>query len=154
MKYKLTQQQFTNLTEAVKFWLKVPRETVTADLTTWRTPSTRCDINTTKKPTCGSPACFGGWLPYSPYFAKLGVTSASKYSAQPVLKTGRIFIEYEGKSLARHLFGERELFASRRYWDEDNAFIKELGANYSDWGLVLMRLAYVLENAELIIDPV
>jgi hypothetical protein len=33
MKYKLTQQQFKNLEEAVKFWLKVPRETVTTDLT-------------------------------------------------------------------------------------------------------------------------
>lgn len=154
MKYKLTQQQFKNLEEAVKFWLKVPRETVTTDLTTWRTPSRRCEINTTTKPTCGSPACFGGWLPYSPYFAELGVTPYSKSEAQPVIRTNRIFLAYEGKSLARHLFGEFELFASKNYWDKDYHFIKELGANYSDWGLVLMRLAYVLENAELITDPV
>ena len=155
MKYKLTQQQFTNLTEAVNFWLKVPRNTVKSGLSAWRTTSDEnCEINTTKKPTCGSPACFGGWLPYSPYFAKLEVTPYSKSEAQPVIRTGRVLLAYEGKSLARHLFGEFELFASKNYWDKDYRFIKELGANYSDWGLVLMRLAYVLENAELITDPV
>lgn len=155
MRYKLTQQQFTNLTEAVNFWLKIPRNTVKSGLSAWRVSSDEnCEINTTKKPTCGSPACFGGWLPYSPYFAKLNVTPYSKTEGYPVIRDKKGWVIHEAKDLAQHLFGERELFSTSFFWEVDSTFKKQLGDNFSTWGLVLMRLAYVLENAELIIDPV
>lgn len=153
MRYRLTQQQFKNLTQAVNFWLKVPRDTVKSDLDRWRRTEDGVRVTTSNKPDCGSTACFGGWLPYSSYFSKLGVHPAAAYDAYPVLNATR-FTSYEGKDLAEYLFGERELFASKTYWNVDRQLIEELGTNYSDWGLVLMRLAYVLENAELITDPV
>jgi hypothetical protein len=152
MKYKLTKQQFKNLTEAVNFWLKVPRNTVTSKLQSWR----GCEYLTPQglsTPSCGSTACFGGWLPYSPYFSSLGVQAVSRLEGHPILRTNGI-TEYDGKALAGYLFGERELFAGKYYWSEDYPLIEELGANYSDWGLVLMRLAYVIDNADLINDPV
>lgn len=148
MKYKLTQQQFKNLTAAVNFWLKVPRDTVTAGLNTWRSAGA-----VTTKPTCGSTACFGGWLPYSPYFSQLGVQRRGRFNPHPVLVENDIIV-HEMKDVAEHLFGERELFASKFYWSIDRQLVREMGENASDWGLVLMRLAYVLEHAELIADPV
>lgn len=148
MKYKLTQEQFKNLIQAVNFWLKVPRNTVKSNLDSWRHNDNAYYTFTEKKPDCGSTACFGGWLPYSSYFSKLGVQPASDVEAYPVLSLDHSKT-YEGKELAYYLFGEYELFASKGFWSVDAQLIKELGTNYSDWGLVLMRLAYVLENAEL-----
>jgi hypothetical protein len=154
MKYQLTQQQFKNLTAAVNFWLKVPRDTVKRGLETWSTPQgTGRGGYIYAKPTCGAAACFGGWLPYSPYFERLGVTPRSENEAYPVLRVDGV-IKYDSKDVAEQLFGERELFASKYYWHVDRALVKEMGENASDWGLVLMRLAYVLENVELITNPV
>ena len=64
------QLHIQNTQAAISAWENVPPETVMRNLSFFRIGSR--DGNA---PSCGSPACFGGWLPYFDHFAKLGVIS-------------------------------------------------------------------------------
>lgn len=146
MKFEITLKQLNNLTKAIQFWLKVPRTSVVNGLGCWRETT-----DVTSRPTCGSSACFGGWLPHSPYFAKLGVkinTDSAYSKGTPVL-----FVADEillGKDVALHLFGTRDLFATKGFFSQDYDLWRSMGENASEWGLVLLRLAYVIDNAKLV----
>lgn len=67
MPHKITPEQMTNLQAALAAWNQVEPSTVNLDV--WRA---RMD-NRYQKPSCGSAACFGGWLPHFEHFKSLGV---------------------------------------------------------------------------------
>lgn len=77
---------------ALKYWLTVPPQNVPPGLCTWnRNPG---------KHTCGTIACFGGWVPAMPEFAAMGVT-ADEFGAPKVAG-------YGPTEVANFLFGEVE----------------------------------------------
>jgi len=61
-------QHLKNTQAAISAWKTVPPEAVSNKLLKFR-ESPPYD----EAPSCGSPACFGGHLPYFPHFAALGV---------------------------------------------------------------------------------
>src|SRR5437868_5504182 len=94
-----------NLLAAQAFWATIEPENV--DLSDWRDPDGTeelpVDAGYGVPPTCGTIACFGGWLPWSPYFKALGVT-VDPERGWPQIGTGeRSEIR---DSVAQYLFGE------------------------------------------------
>lgn len=90
-----------------------------------------------KLPDCGTPACFGGWLPYFAHFQALGVTADSF----GVPHRGR----FEGLLVARDLFGNADLFDMRSHQNPyDHDLEMEIDSEAfdltSDWALILNRL--------------
>jgi hypothetical protein len=120
----------TNLIEAQKFWAIVNPDNV--DLSDWRDPDGCEDTpDYATAPSCGTLCCFGGWLPWSPYFAALGV-SVSESRGWPVIDEASRDGEYGG-GVARYLFGAYELF--------DSAESREIASYGSDYDIVAARLA-------------
>ena len=90
-----------NTEAAIEFWSTVPAESVNLS-------EFRADLCTDDPPSCDSPACFGGHLPYSPYFATLGVI-ANDAGRPAFSRAPTLFIS--DVSLA--LFGSACMFSSR-----------------------------------------
>ena len=89
-----------NTEAAIEFWSTVPAESVNLS-------EFRADLCTDDPPSCDSPACFGGWLPYSAYFAALSViANEAGYPdfSGALMSTAEV-------SLA--LFGHSYMFSSR-----------------------------------------
>ncbi len=109
----------------------VAEETVRRDLKWWRGGDRAQYL---EQPSCGSPACFGGWLPFIPEFKAQGVT-ASPITGCPVLEGAR----WENVDL--HLFGVGDLFAPQSTIDE--------AVGLAGKALILHRLDTALANATL-----
>lgn len=76
---------------ALKYWLTVPPQNVAPGLGSWnRNPG---------KHTCGTIACFGGWVPAMPEFAAMGVTAGIR--GEPEM-AGMLL----ASDVAKTLFGE------------------------------------------------
>lgn len=128
-----TDYWLSNTEAALREWRKLDPSTV--DLAAYR-QGTTSEIEGTL-PDCGTPACFGGWLPYFPHFKKLGVTADSGGSPQ-------MGFNY-GLWVAEGLFGNADMFYSRsRDNPDDHDLEDDIGsmayAKTSDWGVVLNRL--------------
>lgn len=134
--FKLTEFQVKNLIEAVNFMADLPENTLMPGLTRWRNHPNTCGT-----PSCNSPACFGGWLPYAPYFKKLGV-KRGKLGHAPIYQ-GR-----GGFTVAKELFGTSWMFAPTGCFFDKDAKINT-GA-LPEKSIILLRLAYILENFTLL----
>jgi len=95
-----------NTQAALDFWATVPAETVIKDLCDFRTKSFL-----TERPSCDSPACFGGWLPYAKHFAALGVIARS--TGSPTFSTASGALTSGEVSSA--LFGHYYMFSPREH---------------------------------------
>jgi hypothetical protein len=91
-----TTKWLKNLSLSLTEWAKVPEENVVRDLNSW---------------TCGTQACFGGWVAQQPYFQAQGVRvfdPRSKVDRYPALD-GIATVS----GVSYELFGYRELFHTR-----------------------------------------
>ncbi|VTU32061.1 hypothetical protein H4CHR_02934 [Variovorax sp. PBS-H4] len=129
----------TNLLEAQKFWATVNPDNV--DLCDWRDPEgEELDeiVDYSTPPSCGTLACFGGWLPWAPYFAEMGVRQ-NPGRGTPEIGAGE---RYEcGSNVAKYLFGEWYLFDSR-----------ESREGGTDHAVAATRIANRLAEVERVID--
>lgn len=76
---------------ALKYWLTVPAENVVTGLACWK--------DSPGEHTCGTIACFGGWVPAMPEFAAMGVVTTP--GGAPAMPGGLL-----GTEVADLLFGE------------------------------------------------
>ena len=98
-------------------------------------------------PSCGSPACFGGWLPHLEYFRALGVV-ALNCGVPGLPRSEGPYLGHElhqGREVAFELFGSVDLFEMRGS-ECDVDLMDEIGISAFnktlDWALVLNRLEY------------
>lgn len=103
-----------NLLEAQKFWGKVNPNNV--ELSDWRDADaselSEAEVEDyAAAPSCGTICCFGGWLPWSPYFAAMGVHPLRQSGAPAIGEGGS---EETGSGVARYLFGTGYLFEVAR----------------------------------------
>jgi len=92
--------EIENTKQAIAYWVTVAPETVIKRLHYFRLGGRRGEA-----PSCGSPACFGGHLPYAPYFARLGV----KTSLIGGPRLNGVF----GRDISEYLFGSQFMFSCR-----------------------------------------
>jgi len=104
------QQHIDNTEAAISAWATVPPETVVRNLKAFRQGFRKYDA-----PSCQSPACFGGWLPYFDHFAKLGVISDE--GGSPIFAGHP---ELFGHRVSSVLFGSPMLFNQRGALDTDS----------------------------------
>lgn len=129
---QVTPQQRANATEALEvMWPSVPAENVYPRLSLFRGGTGRL----TSVPDCNTVACFGGWCPWWPAFAKQGVVV--DMNGRPMVR-GR-----PAMSVAAHLFGDPTLFHARHG-------VETIGlAHLSDHEIVTLRLKRLIENSEV-----
>jgi len=104
------QQHIDNTEAAISAWATVPPETVMRRLKAYRV-----GWRDGNAPSCGSPACFGGWLPYFGWFAALGVIATA--TGAPAF-AGRLI---RASDVSNELFGCCLLFEPRTRLDDEQA---------------------------------
>lgn len=114
-----------NTKTALRYWLTVPVANVAYNLDTWNISGTDAEY----KHTCGTVACFGGWLSAMPEFEAMGV-KAGKYG-EPKFPGA-----YSTSRVADILFGDDALFDARHKYEGGC----EKRANTSDHEVVTIRL--------------
>ncbi len=95
------------------------------DLSDWGNECTQGSIS------CGTIACFGGWLPFDDYFKALGVEVSLLYRF-PVVRQYDL-AEFE---VAEYLFGDERLFM----WRDTEQTVAEDEGGPSDQEIVLQRI--------------
>lgn len=142
MKYKITLQQLLNLTAAIEFMLTLTPAHILRGMNAWV-------LDPSKPLSTKNPACFGGWVPRIPHFAALGVTS------NPDVGNPRVGSEVYSADVSQELFGARWLFArqmsdfhGKQFNIEDRRRWRSM-PNPTDYDLILLRLAHVIDNAEV-----
>ncbi len=108
MTHKFTPQQIENIREAIKMWETVPPENVAPRLGFWRDGFGDPHAGQKKPPTCGTVACFGGWLAWWPAFRAQGVEAWD--GGAPYLTWASQPWAY---MVSRELFGDDDMFDSR-----------------------------------------
>lgn len=127
---KKTAQQIKNLKDALVWWKTVPKKNV--NLNAWRD-------NGTLPYTCNTICCFGGWCAVYPGLAAQGVRVAPVWGDPFIRDTdGSILCS---KAVGQHLFGDRNIFASRGYHSVDPK-------KSSDHTAVTARIKAALANPE------
>lgn len=113
----LTPQQRQNVETFLRYWETVPEANVFPKLAGFRAPNQQTD-----SADCRTIACAGGWLPFMPEFAAMGVYP-DEYGA-PLMKVGPKdpwggMHGYVGPwELARRLFGREYVFAGRYFHEQ------------------------------------
>ena len=112
-------------------WPSVPARNVYPRLFRFRGGTGRL----TSVPDCNTVACFGGWCPWWPAFAKQGVDV--DMNGSPMVR-GR-----PAMSVTLHLFGDPTLFFARHG-------VELVGfADLSDHEIVTLRLKRLIENSKV-----
>jgi hypothetical protein len=129
-----------NALEAREFWKTVPPEGVVHRL---------LDFHSSTE--CGATHCFGGWLPYSEYFAGLGVRGcAGPVHLKDGVLNGTLYEGVENYGVSIILFGEMGMFSTRQEWEE--RVLKGAGLIssrfVSDHEFVAARIQYLINNLE------
>ena len=120
MKSLTKREQLRNCEIALFYWKTVPRGNVIPNLKKWRSRLT------STKHTCGTIACFGGWLPAMPEFATMGVKS-SKFDGAPYIGDDEYSrIHFGTDNLADHLFGNHQMFNPAQTGGEHQTVTKRL----------------------------
>lgn len=131
-----TEQQIKNLEEALYvMWPSVPEANVAVALKYWQEKpwTEHCTADT--KATCGTIACFGGWVALYPYFQAQGVFP-NPVNGAPMMPP------LAGSEVAEFLFGDADLFRTRGAHRADSGFFG------TDHELVTNRLKYALSHKE------
>lgn len=142
--FKVTPLQRANALEARdRMWPEVEAKMV--NLESWRSEGPDADYS--KRPDCGSTACFGGWVAWWPAFRAQGVT-ASPDTGEPMMGDPD---ESFPSIVAEKLFGDRELFKSSYRHEADWKGLPGVNSP-SDHELVANRLDWLIENSEVVGD--
>ena len=122
------QDHIKNTEAAIEFWATVPENSVSRKLENYRE-----GLYSGGAPSCDSPACFGGWLSFSQYFAALGVVSYA--SGRPMIRDRILNVA----QVSLELFGRDSLFDPR----------KESSKDGTDHEVVAARLSAQLARLQL-----
>lgn len=129
---KITQQQFKNLKYAAEvLWPNIKPEQVQRGLAMW---------------TCGTQACFGGWVTRDPYFQAQGVSTHPE--GDPRITH---LEDCCGPDVAAQLFGAAFLFHAvpTAVHSPDLSAAYQDSAQLTAHELVTARLAWMLEHAQV-----
>lgn len=126
-----------NALAALDFIKRLPKKKVR--LEHWNTTEAACGLSASH--TCGSIACLGGWVAVMPYFERYGV--GRNDSGAPTF-----MLEYDSKHVAKVLFGDEEMFYSRKDDDDVENELHKNGNRFrrSDRWVAKRRLKAVLER--------
>lgn len=146
-KIRVTPQQRANALEALNvMWPSIRPEQVSHRLYTWREQPgadgtlSSDDVDLNKPPTCGSVACFGGWLEWWPPFRQ-------QLNANP--DSGELEIDHLNDLLGAAgtgMFSERNRPLGDRFWAGCPADVDFEGTDHE---LVTNRLKWLIENSEV-----
>jgi hypothetical protein len=131
MKPLTKDQQIENLLVAQAMFQDIPAQRISLDW--WSNAVLRTAVSEGKDPvhSCGSTACFGGWVALHPHFQRQGVRG-DNYCGSPEM-AGVTYPE----QVALHLFGNDMMFAER-HWAS--------GELTSDRQEVFARIKYALKQ--------
>jgi len=104
-----TQQHIENTEAAISFWATVPPNAVVRNLKRFRGLHAEA-------PSCRSPAGFGRWLTFSPYFAALGVVSGE--TGRTIIRDMSPALQCDG-DVSFALFGCDRMFSPRNEFPAD-----------------------------------
>jgi hypothetical protein len=130
MPHKFTPQQIDNIREAIKMWETVPPENVYPELGDWRDGLAG---GLSRRPTCKTVACFGGWCAHWPKFRAQGLR-ADYWLGAPKLRNTK-----EPFEVADIIFGDAGLFNTRSS--------SERLSDATDHAIVMNRLKKLLARA-------
>ena len=136
---------------ALAFFLAEPRHVV-GGLTYWRDVSAKADTNSYREaPSCGSPACFGGYLPFIPHFAAQGVTLHANSGGpvrNPDLSHPNACISSD--RLSQELFGTPIMFWSVLDWNETKSLPKLEEREGREQQHIIQRLQWLIRESRVI----